>query len=127
MAEVCRLLDIDKQRTTAYKASTNAAIERFHRTLYSMIGRMIDENQRDWDSLLLYVMAARFCCGREHFGTFISLLCVFSFFLLICLDVITFAFPCEPRLSSKVTKAEVTDRIQEGRCRHVGTSMLRNG
>jgi transposase InsO family protein len=52
MAEVCRLLDIDKQRTTAYKASTNAAIERFHRTLNSMIGRMIDENQRDWDSLL---------------------------------------------------------------------------
>jgi hypothetical protein len=28
-------------------------------------------------------------------------------------------------LSSKVTKAEVTDRIQEGRCRHVGTSSTR--
>jgi hypothetical protein len=27
-------------------------------------------------------------------------------------------------LSSKVTKAEVTDRYQDGRCRHVGTSML---
>jgi hypothetical protein len=25
-------------------------------------------------------------------------------------------------VSSKVTKAEVTDRIQDGRCRHVGTS-----
>jgi hypothetical protein len=25
-------------------------------------------------------------------------------------------------LSSKVTKAEVTDRFQDGRCRHVGTS-----
>jgi hypothetical protein len=58
MADICRLLDIDKQRTTAYKASTNAAIERFHRTLNSMIGRMVDENHRDWDSLLPYVMAA---------------------------------------------------------------------
>lgn len=58
MREVCRLLDIDKLRTTAYKASTNAAAERFHRTLNSIIGRMIDENQRDWDSLLPYVMAA---------------------------------------------------------------------
>jgi hypothetical protein len=58
MAELCCLVDIDKQRTTAYKASTNAAIERLHRTLNSMIGRMIDENQRDWDSLLPYVMAA---------------------------------------------------------------------
>ena len=28
------------------------------RTLNSMIGRMIDEFQRDWDSLLPYVMAA---------------------------------------------------------------------
>ena len=58
MSEICRLLDIDKQRTTAYKPSTNAAIERFHRTLNSMIGRMVDENQRDWDVLLPYVMAA---------------------------------------------------------------------
>ena len=41
-----------------YKASTNAVAERFHRTLNSMIGRMIDEFQRDWDSLLPYVMAA---------------------------------------------------------------------
>jgi hypothetical protein len=27
-------------------------------------------------------------------------------------------------VSSKVTKAEVTDSIQDGRCRHVGASML---
>ena len=54
MREICRLLDVDKLRTTAYKASTNAVAERFHRTLNSMI----DEFQRDWDSLLPYVMAA---------------------------------------------------------------------
>ena len=58
MREICRLLDVDKLRTTAYKASTNAAAERFHRTLNSIIGKMIDENQREWDSLLPYVMAA---------------------------------------------------------------------
>ena len=58
MRELCRLLDVDKLRTTAYKASTNAVAERFHRTLNSMTGRMIDEFQRDWDSLLPYVMAA---------------------------------------------------------------------
>lgn len=58
MAEVCRLLGVDKLRTTAYKASTNAAVERFHRTLNSMIGRMTEDNQREWDSLLPYVMAA---------------------------------------------------------------------
>ena len=58
MNEVCRLLEVDKIRTTAYKASTNAAVERFHRTLNSLLGRTIDENQKDWDSLLPYVMAA---------------------------------------------------------------------
>jgi len=58
MNEVCRLLDIDKQRTTAYKASSNAAVKRFHRTLNSMMGRVVDEHQRDWDAMLPYVMAA---------------------------------------------------------------------
>jgi hypothetical protein len=58
MNEVCKLLDIDKMRTTSYKPSTNAAIERFHRTLNGMLGRVIAENQKDWDLWLPYVMAA---------------------------------------------------------------------
>ena len=44
MAEVYKLLGVDKQGTTAYKPSTNAAIERFHRNLNSVIGRITDEN-----------------------------------------------------------------------------------
>jgi len=51
MAEVCRCLDIDKLHTTSYKASTNAAVERFHRMLNSMMGRVVDEHQRDWDTV----------------------------------------------------------------------------
>ena len=58
MREICRLLDVDKLRTTFYKAWTNAAIERFHRTLNSMLGKVINEKQSDWDLLLPYVMAA---------------------------------------------------------------------
>ena len=58
MREICRLLDVDKLRTTFYKASTNAAIERFHRTLNSMIGKIVNDKQTDWDLLLPYVMAA---------------------------------------------------------------------
>jgi hypothetical protein len=42
-------------------------------------------------------MNIRLCCDREHFGTFVFLLCVFC--LLISLDVITF-FDCEPRLTA---------------------------
>ena len=58
MSEICKLLCVDKMRTTACKPSTNAAVERFHRTMNSMLGRMVEENQRDWDTLLPYVMAA---------------------------------------------------------------------
>jgi transposase InsO family protein len=58
MKAVCRMLDIDKLHTTAYKASTNAAIERFHKTMNSMLGKFIEEHQRDWDSRLPFVMAA---------------------------------------------------------------------
>ena len=33
MREVCRLLDIEKQHTSTYKASTNCQVERLHRTV----------------------------------------------------------------------------------------------
>ena len=58
MREVCRLMDIDKLHTTPYKPSTNSAIERFHRTLNSMIGKVVNESQTDWDEQLPFVMAA---------------------------------------------------------------------
>ena len=58
MKELCRLLGIDKLRTTVYKASTNGAVERFHRTLNSMLGKVVSTNQRNWDEWLPSVVAA---------------------------------------------------------------------
>ena len=57
MAEVCKLLDVDKTRTTAYHPSCNGVVERFHATLNAIMGRMIGEHQSDWDVMLPYVMA----------------------------------------------------------------------
>ena len=51
-------LQIGKLRTTAYKPSTNATVERFHRTLNSVLGKLISSSQRDWDERLPYAMAA---------------------------------------------------------------------
>jgi len=79
--ELMRCMDIDKLRTTPYKASTNAVVERFHRTLNSMLGKVVSENQRDWDVRLPQVLAAyrssphsstgfspnRLFLGRENF------------------------------------------------------------
>jgi transposase InsO family protein len=58
MHELCELLDIDKVRISDYKPSTNGCAERFHRTMNAMIGRVMAENQRNWDEVLPYVMAA---------------------------------------------------------------------
>jgi transposase InsO family protein len=76
--EVCRLLTIDKLRTTSFKASTNGIVERFHSTLNSCIAKVVDEKQRDWDECLPLVLAAyrssamkapstplTFCCSGE--------------------------------------------------------------
>ena len=56
--ELCERLDIDKIRTSPYQPSTNGVCERFHKTLNSMLAKVIAENQRDWDTKLPAVMAA---------------------------------------------------------------------
>ena len=48
MREICRSYGIDKVRTTAYNPSTNGAVERFHRSLNSMLGKVVSDSQRDW-------------------------------------------------------------------------------
>ena len=53
-----RRLHIDHVRTTAYKPSTNGQVERFHRTLNSILGKVVSENQRDWDTHVPYAVAA---------------------------------------------------------------------
>ena len=57
MNEICRLFDIDKIRTTPYKPSTNQ-VERFHRTLNSILAKMVASHQKDWDIRLPFALAA---------------------------------------------------------------------
>jgi len=56
--QLMKLMEIEKLRTTPYKPSTNGIVERFHRTLNSMIGKVVSDSQRDWDERLPLVMAA---------------------------------------------------------------------
>ena len=66
--ELMKWLEIDKLRTTAYQPSTNGAVERFHRTLNSMLGKVVDESQRDWDDRLPAVLAAYRASPHESTG-----------------------------------------------------------
>jgi len=52
------MLGVDKIRTTSYKPSPNDALERMHKTLNTIMGKMVYEKQRDWDAHVSYAMAA---------------------------------------------------------------------
>jgi len=67
MRNICRMLEIDKLRTTPYKPSTNQ-VKRLHRTIYSVLGKTVAENQRDWDIRLSFAMAAYRASRSESTG-----------------------------------------------------------
>jgi len=46
--ELCKWMEIDKIRTTAYRAATNGMVERFYRTLDAILGKIISKNKRNW-------------------------------------------------------------------------------
>ena len=66
--EVCKLFEVDKQHTTPYHPQTNTGVERFHRTLNRMLGKVVNENQRDWDSHLSTVLCAYRASKHESTG-----------------------------------------------------------
>lgn len=57
-SEMCRLLGIRKTRTTPYHPKSDGMVERFNRTLLSMLSTYVQENQRDWDVYLPYLLMA---------------------------------------------------------------------
>ena len=52
------ILGVHSIRTTPYQPSTNGAVERCHRTLNSMIGKCVEDHQRDWSYYLPYLALA---------------------------------------------------------------------
>jgi len=66
--ELCKLMAVDKIRTTPYKPSTNGNIERFHATMHSMLAKLVSEQQRDWDQCLPAVAFAYRSTVQESTG-----------------------------------------------------------
>jgi len=56
--ELMSWMEINKLRTTVFKPSTKAVVERFHKTLNSMLAKSVRESQRDWDEKVPLVLAA---------------------------------------------------------------------
>ena len=56
--ELCRGLDILKSRTTVYQSRSNGCVERWQRSLNSMLGKVVQTHQTDWPSHVPFVANA---------------------------------------------------------------------
>ena len=65
---MCRLLGINKTRTTAYHPQSDGLVERFNRTIQTMLSMYVREDQADWDVHLPYAMMAYRASEQETTG-----------------------------------------------------------
>ena len=65
MKEVEMLLGFHKVNTTAYHPQTDGLVERFNRTLITMLAKMVQRDGHDWDEKLPYVLFAYRACCQE--------------------------------------------------------------
>ena len=66
--QVCKLLNIDKTRTTSRRPQSDGMVERFNRTLECMLTMYVEKHQRRWDEFLPYVMLAYRSSVHESTG-----------------------------------------------------------
>ena len=58
MAEVCKLLDIEKARTSPLHPQSDGQVERYNRTLIEILRGNLQKNQEDWGLQLQTCMMA---------------------------------------------------------------------
>ena len=56
--ELCSAFGIQKCRTTAYHAQCNGQVERFHQTLFCMIGKLSRNKKAQWEQHLPELLQA---------------------------------------------------------------------
>ena len=66
--EMCNILGIEKTRTTPYHPESDDMVERFNRTLATMLSAFVSNNHKDWDEHLPYVMMAYRSAEHETTG-----------------------------------------------------------
>ena len=58
LKETCELMGIHRLNTTSYHPQTDGLVERFNRTLTSMLAKTVEKSGANWDEKLLYVLFA---------------------------------------------------------------------
>ena len=56
--ELCELLQISKTRTSPWRPQSDGMVERFNRTLVTMLKQVVSTHQQDWDTYLPFLSMA---------------------------------------------------------------------
>ena len=117
MAEVCKLLDIEKTRTSPLHPHSNGQVEHYNRTLIEMLRDKLQENQEDWDLQLHTCMMAYRSSVHESTGETPNML-MLGRQIEVHFDVITEPPPDSPPLTTGSSAATI-------RCPRVGAQTFR--
>lgn len=55
MTELLRILGVSRLRTSAYRPQSNGQVEVWHRTLNSMVAKLVGEGQKNWSTLIPFI------------------------------------------------------------------------
>ena len=66
--EICRLLEISKTRTTPLHPRSDGMVERTNRTIQNVLSKYIQENQKDWDLHLDFIVMDYNSCEHDSTG-----------------------------------------------------------
>jgi len=109
VSEVCKLLGVDKTRTTSYHPQSDGQVERFNRTHLSMLSKYVHENQKDWDLHLQKVVIA-YRTGKHETTQYTPAYLLFGRELRIPVDVM-YKLPENEEIPDKFDIAEMRDRF----------------
>lgn len=104
MAEVCKLLDIEKTRTTPLHPQSDGQVERYNRTLIEMLRDKLRDSQEDWDLQLQPCMMAYRSSVHESTGETPNML-MLEREIEVPLDVMTEPTPDTPPLATEYALA----------------------
>ena len=104
MTEVCKLLDIEKTRTTPLHPQSDGQVERYNRTLIEMLRGKLRDNQEDWDLQLQPCMMAYRSSVHESTGETPNML-MLGREIEVPLDVMTEPTPDTPPLATEYALA----------------------
>ena len=66
--EMCRLLGIDKTRTTSLHQQSDGMVERFNQIVVSQLSKYVEDHQQDWDKHIPFLLMAYRIAVHEATG-----------------------------------------------------------